>query len=135
KTKSLHIEETMKCRAADFYRALTDMTMVCAFTRSSSTVLDARPNGQFVLFDGNVQGQFLELQEPKLIRQSWRFKSWPDDHYSEVTIKIVEQADDTLVVMDQTGIPISDFERTENGWRRFYFDSMKRTFGFGSSLF
>lgn len=133
-TKNLELSEEMKCRAADFYRALIDTQMLQAFTQSNA-ICEAKVGGQFVLFAGNVEGSFIDLKENELIRQRWRFKGWPNGHYSEVTIKIEQRSDDTLVSLKQTSIPISDYERTENGWRRFYFDAMKRTFGFGSILF
>jgi activator of HSP90 ATPase len=133
-TKDLRLEETMKCRAAEFYRALTDQQMLSAFTQSNA-VTDSKEGGEFVLFDGNVQGKYVELKADSLIRQRWRFRGWPNGHYSDVSIRIEQRTDDTLVTLEQKSIPISDFERTENGWRRFYFDSIKRTFGFGSILF
>ena len=40
----------------------------------------------------------------------------------------------TTVELHQTGIPSSDFTRTKDGWKRYYWDSLKVTFGFGAML-
>lgn len=43
--------------------------------------------------------------------------------------------DCTEVNVVQTGVPQPELENTREGWKRFYWDSMKRTFGFGAILF
>lgn len=43
--------------------------------------------------------------------------------------------DCTEVRVSQYGIPKTELENTSEGWKRFYWDSMKRTFGFGALLF
>ena len=132
--KTLRVEELMKCKAEEFFRCLTDPQTVSAFTQSKA-IVEPKVGGEFVLFDGQIHGSIVEMQSPTFLRQRWRFKAWPAGHYSDVCIRIEQRSDDTLVVLEQSGVPVSDFERTENGWRRFYFDAMKRTFGFGSTLF
>jgi len=132
--KSLEITEELKCRKEEIYNVFTELEFIRAFTRGPATV-DAVKGGKFVMFDGNVTGEFTELDRPNEIRQKWRFRSWPEGHYSEVVIKFAEQDDHTNLTVTQSGIPASDFERTENGWRNFYFRSIKNTFGFGATLY
>jgi len=132
-TKKLSLREEMKCRREELFRALTQEPLVSAFTRGPAKV-DPEPGGKFSLFDGNVTGTFVSIREDE-IKQRWRFKSWPEEHYSDVTLLLEEKEDHTLVILEQTGIPSSDFERTENGWKQMYFHSIKQTFGFGSLLY
>lgn len=132
--KSLRLTESMKCKADELYNAFIIPELVCAFTRGNATV-EAKVGGTFSMFDGNITGTFTSLKAPTCIKQKWRFSSWPKDYYSDVTITINQQSDETKVTVDQTGIPFSDYERTENGWRMYYFESIKRTFGFGASLY
>jgi activator of HSP90 ATPase len=66
--------------------------------------------------------------------QRWRFKSWPDAHYSTVTLQLKQTESGTVIDMKQTGIPVNDFTRTKDGWKRYYWDSLRATFGFGSIL-
>ena len=131
--KTLKLKEEMKCRKEEIFRAMTQVELVSAFTRGPA-VSEPEANGQFSYFGGNVSGTFVSVTPDQEIRQKWRFKSWPEGHFSEVCIQFEEKADHTLVTVSQTGIPSNDVERTENGWKTLYFQSLKQTFGFGSIL-
>ena len=65
----------------------------------------------------------------------WRFKTWPTEHYSTVTIDLNEKEDSTDVQLTQTGVPEAEVERTIQGWKLHYWESIKQTFGFGARLF
>merc|ERR1712113_29590 len=54
---------------------------------------------------------------------------------SEATISIKQTKDDTKVSIEQSGVPAKEVESTREGWQRYYFHAMKRSFGFGASLF
>ena len=133
-TKEMSLREELKCRKEEIFRALTQVDLVSAFTRGPA-VSEPHVDGRFSYFDGNVSGTFTSLIPDQEIRQKWRFKSWPSGHYSDVCIRMEEREDHTLVSVKQTGIPANDYERTEHGWRSMYFQSLKQTFGFGSTLF
>ena len=49
-----------KCEASALYRALTDQAMVSAFTRDKAEIV-ADIGANFVLFGGNIHGQFTLL--------------------------------------------------------------------------
>ncbi|OWA54256.1 Activator of 90 kDa heat shock protein ATPase-like protein 1 [Hypsibius exemplaris] len=132
-TENLHLTEEFHCTAEDIYRAFTLKEMVQAFTRSN-VVLEAEKGGKFSLFNGMVEGSFVELEKNKKIVQRWRFTSWPAAHYSLVTLRFDQTESGTMITMDQTGIPSNDFIRTKDGWKRYYWDSLKVTFGFGAML-
>ena len=70
----------------------------------------------------------------KKIVMNWRNKRWIDEHYSVATLELNEKEDHTLLTLTQTGIPENFLENTEDGWRNFYFNSIKQTFGFGSRI-
>jgi activator of HSP90 ATPase len=126
-------ESSMKCTANDVYNALTRPEMFVAFTHGSGQI-EPKVGGKFHMFGGNVHGKILELDPPKKIVQDWRFKHWPEGHFSKVTFTIEEKQDSTKVKVHQSGVPASDQEKTREGWDQFYWDAMKRTFGFGSYI-
>ena len=65
-----------------------------------------------------------------------RFNSYPTpDHYSQVTIELQQETDCAKLVLQQTEVPESDSERTREGWKRYIFESIKSTFGYGARLF
>lgn len=133
-TAELKSTESFKCTAEEFYRAMTVPELVQAFTQGNC-VLEPVEGGKFVLFDGNVQGHFVKLEPNRTIVQKWRFRTWPEGHFSDVVMNIEQKMDCTEVCVSQFGIPKTDLENTQEGWKRFYWDSMKRTFGFGALLF
>lgn len=89
-TKTIELSEKFQCRGQEFYDALTRIEMVTAFTQGH-VKMDAEKGGKFALFGGNVTGEFKELVPGKKIVQYWRYKQWPEQHFSEVTIDIEEQ--------------------------------------------
>jgi activator of HSP90 ATPase len=133
-TKKITMTEEFKCTAEELFLTLTEERRVNAFTRCDSQV-DPVGGGQFTLFGGNITGKFIEIETDKKIVQKWRFKDWPSEHYSTVTIELVQEVDCTRLNLTQLGVPDSDYDRTNEGWHRYYWDSIKSTFGFGVKLF
>ena len=132
--KCLNFDEEFKCCASDFYNSLTKEELVSRFTQDKAIVC-SKVGGQFSLFGGNVEGEFIELTKDKLIKQTWRFKNWPKSHYSTVTFKIESKDDCVLVKLSQIDIPDYEYEKVKEGWKRFYFEPLRRVFGFGSTLY
>ncbi|EEZ99044.1 activator of 90 kDa heat shock protein ATPase homolog 1 [Tribolium castaneum] len=130
---TINITQQFQCRAQEFYDALTKIEMVTAFTRAH-VKMDASKGGKFELFNGNIVGQFDELVPGKKIVQQWRYKQWPEGHYSTVTFNINEKSDHTEVNVVQSGVPTGEAEVTKENWQRYYWDSMKRAFGFGAFI-
>lgn len=130
---TIEITEKFQCRARDLYDALTRIEMVTAFTRGQ-VKLDPVPGGVFELFGGNINGTFLELIPNKKIVQKWRCKQWPSEHFSIVTFKLDEKSDHTVLNVVQTQVPRSESDATKQNWERYYWNSIKHTFGFGALL-
>jgi activator of HSP90 ATPase len=132
-TKSMTLKESFKCTGEDLYNVFTRVEMMQAFSRSQCES-DAKPGGQFSLYSGLVQGKYQEMVPDKKLVMHWRMKGWPDAHYSNVTLTFDQKEDCTELELRQTGIPESQLEQTEGGWKRHYFEAIKLTFGFGARL-
>ncbi|XP_051167111.1 activator of 90 kDa heat shock protein ATPase homolog 1 [Leptopilina boulardi] len=128
-TTTIKQQQKFQCRAQDFYNAFTVPEMVQAFTKGP-VKLDPKKEGKFELFGGNIHGEFIELSPAKIV-QKWRCKQWPNDHFSEVTLNISEKNDHTEVNLTQRGVPTSEEDSTKENWERYYWNSIKQTFGFG----
>lgn len=131
--KTLKLKINFQCRSNELYDALTKVEMVTAFTRGA-VKMDPVKGGEFILFGGNVHGKFQELVPNKKISQTWRLKQWPTGHFSNVVLDIEEKDDHTELQLTQTGVPVGEFDTTRNNWERYYWNSIKQTFGFGSFL-
>jgi len=125
--------QQFKCTAVELYNALTLPEMVQAFTGGAAELL-AEPDGVFQLLGGNISGTFKELEPARRIVQQWRLKSWPAGHHSTVTIELEQKEDMTELRLNQTEVPASELERTRQGWQRYYWDSIRRVFGYGAAL-
>jgi len=132
--KDLSLSTTFKCTVEEIYRTFTVRELVVAFTRNAVEKLDVRVGGEFALFGGNITGFFDKLEENKEIVQRWRFREWPADYYSTVTLTFSQESDCSKVSLRQTNIPSKDYDKTKAGWHNYYFESIKRTFGFGATL-
>lgn len=132
-TTTISQTHKFQCTAEDFYNALTRIEMVTAFTRGH-VKLDPIKGGTFTLFGGNVTGNFLELVPNKKIVKQWRYKPWPEGHYSIVTITMDQKDDHTEVKLHQTGVPTGEADVTRTNWARYYWDAMKQAFGFGAFI-
>lgn len=128
-TTSIKQQQKFQCRAQELYNVFTTIEMVQAFTKGP-VKLEPKKAGKFELFDGNIHGEFVEVMPTKIV-QRWRCKQWPEGHYSDVTIDISEKNDHTELNLIQTGVPVSEEDAIKQNWERYYWDAIKRTFGFG----
>ncbi|KAL2259263.1 hypothetical protein VTK26DRAFT_7121 [Humicola hyalothermophila] len=136
-TTTVTDNEEFRTTAAELYQTFTDPQRLAAFTRAPPKVFEgAKKGGKFELFDGNVSGEYLELEEPTKIVQSWRLNQWPAGHYSKLQIEFDQNDVDGVTVMrvEWTGVPIGQEEVTKRNWLEYYVRSIKLTFGFGTIL-
>lgn len=87
------------------------------------------------LCEVSFETRFVRQVPDRKIGMRWRFSSWPQDHFSDVTLDLNQKEDCTQLTLTQVGVPQSEVDRTRDGWQRHYWDSLKRTFGFGAILF
>ncbi|TGJ85013.1 hypothetical protein E0Z10_g3756 [Xylaria hypoxylon] len=131
-TTSLSEQEEFRTTAAELYQTFTDPQRLAAFTRAAPKRFDgAKVGGSWELFDGNVSGEYKELQDPTKIVQTWRLKQWPAGHYSQQTINFDQNDVDGVTVMrvEWSGVPVGQEEVTKRNWDEYYVRSIKKTFG------
>lgn len=136
-TTTVTDNEEFRTTAEQLYQTFTDPERIAAFTRAPPKVFEgAKKGGKFQLFGGNVSGEYLELEEPTKIVQSWRLDQWPEGHYSQLKIEFDQNDVDSVTVMrvEWTGVPVGQEEVTKRNWLEYYVRSIKRTFGFGTIL-
>lgn len=132
-TTTITMTENFRCMAEMVYRAITDQEMVRRYAGDESAV-EAAPGGRFVLMGGNVLGEFTQLVPDKKVCMRWRMKTWPEEHYSNVTIDLEEKEGETVLSMKQTGVPQQKRESTQEGWRMNFWERIKMCFGIGTKI-
>ncbi|XP_060918820.1 activator of 90 kDa heat shock protein ATPase homolog 1-like [Labrus mixtus] len=133
-TCKFSIREKFLTSPADLYRVFLHQEMVQAFTHAPATVEGER-GGKFRLLEGNVFGEFSELVPDEKIVMKWRYNNWPSEHYATITLTFLDRSSETELKVECRGVPESEEERTKEGWKRYYFEAIKQTFGFGARLF
>ena len=124
--------EEFRTTADELYQTFTDVGRLTAFTRAPPRVFEgAKKGGKFSLFGGNVSGEYLELDAPNKIVQSWRLDQWPEGHHSRLQIEFDQNDVDHVTVMRVTweGVPVGQEEVTKRNWLEYYVKSIKQTFG------
>ncbi|CAF3170293.1 unnamed protein product [Rotaria socialis] len=133
-TRELTLEDTFKCSRPELFQTFTDLNMVRSFTQNSVSKYECQQDGQFSLFGDNITGTFLDIVPYDRIEMLWRFKSWPKEHFSHVSLQFRDDIEQTKIIVQQTGVPEQFYDNTMEGWKRFYFESIKATFGYGARL-
>jgi activator of HSP90 ATPase len=134
--KTIKLKEEFKASPNDVYNLMINPQLLNALTQGSA-LMNPTEGGTFALFNGVVMGENVKLVPGSKIVQKWRFSSWPEGHYSTVTIDIKPGDGSTTLTLTQEGVPSEDAERTEEGWRKNLWGRGKMMFGYGpaSSVF
>ncbi|PGH00555.1 hypothetical protein AJ80_09161 [Polytolypa hystricis UAMH7299] len=131
-TTTVTVSDEFRTTAGELYTTFTDPQRIAAFTRGAPRRFDgAKVGGQFSIFDGNVDGEYVELEEPTRIVQKWRLAQWPEDHYSTLEIKFDQNNVDSVTNMrvKWDGVPVGQEDVVRRNWEGYYVRSIKQTFG------
>ncbi|KAJ5280920.1 hypothetical protein N7478_006292 [Penicillium angulare] len=136
-TTTVTASDEFRTTAEELYNTFTDPQRIAAFTRGAPRLFEgAKVGGKFAIFDGNVTGEFVKLDQPKQIVQKWRLAQWPADHFSTLQINLDQNNVDGVTQMrvEWSGVPVGQEDVTKQNWDMYYVRSIKQTFGFGTIL-
>lgn len=105
-TSSISETYEFQTLAKELYITFLDKARVAAWSRAAPK-LDSKVGGKFSLFNGNIEGEFLELDENAKIVQTWRLEAWPKDHYAKLTLAFDQGLDGTNLRMVMDDVPLS----------------------------
>jgi len=125
------LKDTFKCRREELFQCFVNPDRMKAYLRGEADV-DPRISGKFSLLAGAITGTYLEIQPEDKIQQHWRFKDWPADMFSSVTLTFKDTGSSTELTLHQTGVPQYSLDQIKEGWTRYYFQPIKMTFGYGA---
>jgi activator of HSP90 ATPase len=119
---------TIHAKAEIIYKAWLSSEGHSSITGSPAKV-NGTVGGDFVAWDGYIQGMFLELEENKRIMQAWRTAEFPEEaEDSIVEILLEEEHGKTKLTLKHTNIPSGQADSYKTGWEDFYFKPMKAFF-------
>jgi len=117
----------------ELYETLTDPRRIGAFTGGFCQI-EPTSGSEFILLDGAVTGTMKELTPNKKISQKWRFKDWPENHYSDLTITLSSITGGTKLSLIQKNVPSSDSNRTISGWENIFWRRIQTLFGWSYTM-
>ena len=85
-------------------------------------IMNNKIGSEFSLWDGDISGVNLEIEENKKLVQEWYFGE--NIEKSIVKISLIEHKKGTKVELIHTNIPDSDFENITYGWDEYYFNAL-----------
>lgn len=142
-TKKISISDKFKAAKEDVYNCFVDINKIRAWSRGSLFLApetiskdsaELRKGSKFELFSKNVCGSISKVDSNNTLEMNWRLKQWPDNHFSNVILKFEQRDDGTLVRLEQTQVPTEFVKNTTDGWKNYYFMSIKNTFGMQMSM-
>lgn len=108
------------------YLALTRADTIALWT-GYPAVMEAVPETEFSLWDGNIVGRNIEFEDNKKIVQEWYFGE--QETPSIVTLKLHPQKKGTSVELRHINIPDEAFEDMVAGWNETYFAHLTDFYG------
>lgn len=77
----------------------------------------------FSLWDGEIHGKNLEVIPNKKLVQEWF--AWDETlGTSTVTFTLSQDGKETVVELEHAGVPESEYEDVESGWKNFYMEPL-----------
>jgi hypothetical protein len=81
------IVEEFQCNPPDLFESLVDPRRVMAWAQSPAEI-EPRVGGKCTMFGGSIEAEFTAFEPPTAFTQRWRFRSWPQGHYSTVKMTV-----------------------------------------------
>lgn len=130
-TKNIQQIIILPCTPQAAYKAWMD-SKIHGEIIGAHAKIDPKVGGNFSLWDDEMAGKTIELDEKKLkIVQDWRDNGsdWPKDYYSKITLEFTPtEHNQTKLIFTQTGVPEEHVKDIEEGWENFYWKPMKKYF-------
>ncbi len=124
--KTIKQKVKFKAPPKEIYSLLTDSKKHQAFT-GKRAVISKKTGGKFSVYSGQVTGVIVDLVPGKRIVQAWRGHSFPPGIFSMAAFVLNPTSDGgTELTLTHRGVPKELIPGIEAGWRKYYWDKMKK---------
>ncbi len=113
----------IKALATDVFTALTNPLTIQMWT-GAPAVMEPVAGTEFSLWDGEITGLNLEIENDHLLKQQWYFEG--EEGTSIVTITLTPEGKETRIELLHLDIPDEAFDNIVDGWDRYYFKPLKQ---------
>ncbi len=115
-SKTIRQTATFKASPHEVYETLMDAKKHAEFTGGEAKI-SRKVGGKFTIYDGEIEGENLELVPDKKIVQTWRYSDWPEGHYSTATFSLEEVDGGTRLTFTQTDVPMINMRTSSRAGR------------------
>jgi len=119
--KSFEQTVQFKLKPAAVYANFMDAKKHAEFSKEPAEV-STEERGLSKLWGGHVEARNIELEENKLIVQSWRCKDWPAGHFSRLTIELSSKSRGTELKLKHEHVPADKADSVATGWYERYWN-------------
>ncbi|KXN91419.1 hypothetical protein AN958_00681 [Leucoagaricus sp. SymC.cos] len=125
-TTTVTVSATFQAAASDLFGLLTDQTRIPAWTRAPA-VSAAKPDTDYSLFGGGVQGKYVSLETDKKVIQTWILNSptWPSGHHAILATTFDQSTDSTKITWSLSGVPLGTEDEIERNLKGYYIHGLK----------
>lgn len=126
-TKSIKQSVTLPASQHEVFELIMDAKKHGKFT-GSKVAMSRKVGGKFAVFGGGLSGKNLQIVKDKKIVQAWQCKmeGWPKEHFSRAIFFFKKARSGMKLEFLQTGVPAACFKMVSDGWRKFYWEPMKK---------
>ena len=107
----------------EVWKALTDPKYIDAWGGGPSK-MSGEKDFEFSLWDGEIFGKNIEVEENKKLVQEWIEGKW--DKASTVSFVLTKEDELTKIDFTQTGYPEREHDDLSSGWKDFYLEPLKK---------
>jgi activator of HSP90 ATPase len=107
---------SLNANIEDVYSALTNPVTIELWS-GYPAVMETRPGSLFSMWEGDIEGMILEVQENKRIVQEWFFGE--HDERSIATIIMIRDFGKTQIMVEHTNIPEDAYDNISTGWKEY----------------
>ncbi|HCC70271.1 MAG TPA: ATPase [Bacteroidales bacterium] len=107
----------------DVYAALTNPVTIELWS-GYPAVMELRPGSLFSLWEGDIEGMIIELQENKKIVQEWFFGE--QEGRSLVTIILIRDFGKTQLTIEHNNIPDDAYDNITTGWSEYIIGAIEQ---------
>jgi predicted enzyme related to lactoylglutathione lyase/uncharacterized protein YndB with AHSA1/START domain len=114
-------------KSEDVYEALVNEKVLSEWTHAPATIKE-EVGSKFTLYGDRICGEITELVKNQRIGQKWRWKEFPENHYSEVHYTISTKGDETMVELTQRGVPRDSAPALCKFWFTSFWEQLEKFF-------
>lgn len=124
--EDIRYELTIKASPAAVFDALVDARVIDEWGGGPARV-QARPNGRYSLWDGEMFGTVKEIEYPRRLVHTLREEQWDEAYFdSLVTWTLEETERGTLLTLNHSGLPTRKIREIHNdGWGEYFLGPLK----------